>query len=76
MQHRPVFKLHPVQLPVKPPLVDDWDLYQHFLSHTFSRHIKCKPEEHPVLMSEATVSGMGKLDNEGEGEREGKGGSE
>ena len=24
MQHQPVFKLHPVQLPVEPPLVTTW----------------------------------------------------
>ena len=38
------------------PTVDDWDMYQAILDHTYKNHIRSDSSLHPVLMSEPPVS--------------------
>jgi len=39
--------------PLKDGLIDNWDLFEKLLDHSYKRHIRSDSELHPVLMSEA-----------------------
>ena len=41
--------------PLKDGLIDNWDLFEQLLDHSYKRHIRSDSELHPVLMSEAPV---------------------
>lgn len=41
--------------PLKDGLIDNWDLFEKLLDHSYKRHIRSDSELHPVLMSEAPV---------------------
>lgn len=34
-------------------MIEDWDLFEEMLSHIYDKNLKSKPEQHPLLMSEA-----------------------
>jgi len=36
-------------------VVNDWDLFEKVMDHTYSKYIKSESELHPVLMSEPAV---------------------
>ena len=38
-------------------LVEDWDMFENLVDHVYKRHIRSDSSLHPVLMSEASVSG-------------------
>ncbi|KAM8972723.1 actin-like protein 6B [Pelodytes ibericus] len=46
-------QLTEVTSPLKNGMIEDWDVFQAILDHTFHRHLKSDPALHPVLMSEA-----------------------
>lgn len=35
--------------------VDNWDILENVLNYTYKRHIQSESQEHPVMMSEASV---------------------
>ena len=39
---------------LKDGMVEDWDLFENILDHTYQKHIMSDPTLHPVLMSEAS----------------------
>eukprot|EP00794_Sanderia_malayensis_P016704 gene16704-18398_t len=39
--------------PLKDGLVEDWDLFEQLLTHSYEKHIRSNSELHPVLMTEA-----------------------
>ena len=41
--------------PLKDGLIDNWDLFEKLVDHSYKRHIRSDSEMHPVLMSEAPV---------------------
>ena len=41
--------------PLKDGLIENWDLFEKLLDHSYKRHIRSDSELHPVLMSEAPV---------------------
>lgn len=38
--------------------VEDWDIFERVVDYTYSKHLRSVPSEHPVLMSEASVSAL------------------
>ena len=36
--------------------VEDWDVFEQVVDYTYAKHLRSVPSEHPVLMSEASVS--------------------
>ena len=41
--------------PLKDGLIEDWDLFEKLVDHSYKRHIRSDSELHPVLVSEAPV---------------------
>ena len=42
--------------PLKDGMVEDWDLFEKLLDHSYKNHIRSQSDIHPVLMTEAPVS--------------------
>lgn len=36
--------------------VENWDMFEQVIDHTYKRYVQSESQEHPVMMSEASVS--------------------
>ncbi|XP_077978025.1 actin-like protein 6B [Glandiceps talaboti] len=49
-----------IQSPLKDGMIEDWNMLQALLDHTYGKHIRSEPHLHPVLMSEPPWNVRGK----------------
>lgn len=48
---------------ITPIAVEDWDVLEHVMDYSYAKQLHCTSTEHPVMMSEASVSFLCSLNN-------------